>query len=84
MMGGFGFGGMSWIGMILMLVITIGVIVGLVLLVVWVVRRMSANTSQASTQLASGQSAKDIAQARYARGEINREEFQQVLSDISR
>jgi uncharacterized membrane protein len=32
----------------------------------------------------TGQSAVDIAQARDARGEINREEYQQILSDLGR
>ena len=84
MMGNFGYGGMGWIGMILGLVITIAVIVGLVLLVVWAVRRMGGNSTQTGPMNISGQSAKDIAQARYAKGEINREEYQQVLSDLGR
>jgi putative membrane protein len=84
MMGNFGYGGMGWIGMILGLVITIAVIIGLVLLVVWAVRRMGGNSAQTSPMNIAGQSAKDIAQARYAKGEINREEYQQVLSDLGR
>ena len=82
-MGYFGYGGMSWVGMIVGLVITIAVIVGLIFLVVWAVRRMSAGNAQPGAQITSGQSAKDIAQARYARGEINREEYQQLLSDLT-
>jgi len=82
MMGGYG--GFGWIGMILNLVITIGVIIGLVLLVVWAVRRMSGNPIQPVIQNPSGQSAKDIAQVRYAKGEISREEYQQILSDLAR
>lgn len=85
MMGGYGmFGSLGWIGMILNLVITIGVIVGLVLLVVWAVRRMSGNSAQTGSMNSSGPSAKEIAQARYARGEINRDEYQQILSDLGR
>ena len=75
-------GGFGWIGMILNLVITIGVIVGLVLLVVLAVRRMSVNSSQPGSQTSSSQSSRDIAQARYAKGEISREEYQKILSDI--
>ena len=82
MMGGYG--GFGLIGMILNLVITIGVIVGLVLLVVWAVRRMSGNTNQPGFQNLTGQSARDIAQVRYAKGEISREDYQQILSDIGR
>jgi putative membrane protein len=81
MMGNFGYGGFGWIEMIVGLVVTIGVIVGLVLLVVWAVRRMGGNVQSGSQNL-TGQSAKDIAQARYAKGEINREEYQQILSDL--
>lgn len=82
MMGGFG--GYGWIGMILNLVITLGVIIGLVLLVVWAVRRTSTNNAQPGSQNLIGQSARDIAQARYAKGEISREEYQQILSDLGR
>ena len=84
MMGNFGYGGMGWIGMILGLVITIAVIIGLVLLVVWAVRRMSGNNAHTGSQNLTGQSARDIAQARYAKGEITREEYQQILSDLGR
>ena len=82
MMGNFGYGWLGWIGMILGLVITIAVIVGFIILVVWAVRRMSGNPNQPGSQNLTGQSAKEIAQARYAKGEINREEFQQILSDL--
>ena len=84
MMNNFGFGGMGWIGMILGLVITIAVIVGLVFLVVWAVRRMGGNSAQSGSQNVTGQSARDIAQARYAKGEISRDEYQQILSDLGR
>jgi len=82
--GGYGgFGGFGWIGMILGLIITIGVIAFLVLLVVWGVRRIS-KSAQPGSQILSGQSARDIAQARYAKGEISREEYQQILLDLGR
>ena len=85
--GGFGgIGGFGWIGLIINLVLTIGIIVGLVLLAVWAVRRFTHNPHGAF--LSSGQSqgmgtAREILQARYARGEITREEYQQMLTDIS-
>jgi len=84
MMGNFGYGGFGWIGMIVNLVITIVVIVGLVILVMWVVRRMSGNTVHSQLPNLSDQSAKDIANIRYAKGEISREEYQQLLSDLGR
>lgn len=79
----YGWGGLGWIGMIINLVVTIGVIVGLVLLVVWAVRRMSGTTFSGS-QSRSASSAKEIAQERYAKGEINRDEYQQILSDLGK
>jgi putative membrane protein len=76
-------GGFSWIGMAINLVITLAMIVALVLLVVWIVRRTSSPSAQTSPQVPStGASPKDIAQMRYARGEINREEYQQILADL--
>ena len=84
MMGNYGYGGMGWIGMILGLIITIGVVVGLIILVVWIVRRTSGNTIQSGSNALTGQSARDIAQARYAKGEITRDEYQQILSDLGK
>lgn len=81
MMGYYGHG--SWIGMILGLVITVAVIIGVILLVVWAVRRMSGNTTHYAPPSQGSQSAKDIAQARYAKGEITRDEYQQIISDLS-
>ncbi len=77
-----GFGGFGWIGMIIGLVLTVAVIVGVVVLVVWAVRRMSSNPSRNGIQSTAGPSARDIAQARYARGEINRDEYQAIISDL--
>jgi putative membrane protein len=73
---------MGWFGMIIGLVFTIAVIVSVVLLIVWAVRRTSGNSAQSGLQTTSSQSAREIAQARYAKGEINREEYQQILSDL--
>lgn len=78
-----GYGGFGWFGMIFGLILTLAIFVGLILLVVWAVRRVSANNSPRSTQAVTNQSAKDIAQARYARGEITRDEYQQILSDLN-
>ena len=74
-----GFGG---IAMILGLVITAAVLIGLVLLVVWAVRRTGSSANVSLNQTSGNQSAKDIAQARYAKGEITREEYQQIISDL--
>ena len=84
MMGNFGYGGFSWIGMILGAIVSIAVLIGLILLVVWAVRRPSGNPAQPVSQNLTGQSGRDIAQARYAKGEISRDEYQQILSDLGR
>ncbi|MCX6056454.1 MAG: SHOCT domain-containing protein [Chloroflexi bacterium] len=76
-------GGFGWIGIILGLVVMIAVIVGFVFLVVWAVRRMNEKSVHAEFPNSTDLSAKDIAKARYVKGEISREEFQQLLSDIS-
>jgi len=80
MMGGggmMGYGGFGLIGLLFNLVIIIGVVV----LIVWAVKRftsMNANWNQSS----SNQSPREILQARYARGEITPEQYQQMLSDL--
>ena len=81
MMGGggmMGFGGFGLIGLLFNLLIIIGV----VLLVVWAVRRFTSGTTNGSQPLGN-QSPREILQARYARGEITREQYQQILQDLS-
>ena len=78
----FGYGGFGWIGMIVGLLITVGVIVGLVMLAVAAFNRTGEGNTQPKTQVTGGQTAREIAAARYASGEISREEFQRILSDL--
>ena len=73
MMGGFGLIGLA---------INIAIIVGIVVLAVWAVKRFSAGSTN-SGQTSSSQSPREILQERYARGEITREQYQQTLSDLS-
>lgn len=84
MMGYLGYGGFSWIGMLVNMVIMLAIVVGFVFLVIWAVRRTSGNNHQPGIQGSSSQSAKDIAQARYAKGEITRDEYQQILADLAK
>jgi putative membrane protein len=80
--GGFGgFGSFGLVGGILNLVVTIGLIVGVILLVVWAVRRLSAET-RGSEATRGEPSPQEILQARYARGELDREQYQQMLADL--
>lgn len=88
MMGGSGFGGFGTFGLIsgiLNLVITVGVIAGIVALAIWLVRRLGQESgvpTSAKSLTVEGPSPREILQARYARGEIDRDEYQQIFSDL--
>ncbi|NIS81645.1 MAG: SHOCT domain-containing protein [Anaerolineales bacterium] len=82
--GGFGEG--SIVGLILNLVIILGLFVGGVFLIFWIVRRLNAGgQGYGSPQdLEQGRlSPREILDVRYARGEIDREQYQQMLSDFN-
>lgn len=85
MMGGYGnFGWFGIISMLLGLVITIGLIVGLVLLALSLLRRPGPGAGPWTQPRAGEQlSPREILQIRYARGEITREQYQQMLADLS-
>jgi len=74
------FGNYGWIGMIINLVLTIGLIIGLVFLVIWIVKELNNNNSGKQKNQAS--TAIEIAKTRYAKGEITRDEFQNLLTDL--
>jgi putative membrane protein len=66
----------NWIGFILNLVFWVGLIAGLILFVVWALR--DARVPTVNTQL----TAKEILQAKYAQGEISREQYELMKQDI--
>jgi len=76
------FGGMGWIGGLIGMIINLAIIVGVVVLIVWAVRRFTSGAAN-GRQSGGNQSPREILQARYARGEITREQYQQMLSDLS-
>jgi len=76
MMGGWG---MGWFGSIFMLIFWGLVIVGLVLVIRWLLQTSRKDTGPAQ----SGSRALDILKERYARGEIDRQEFEQKKKDLS-
>lgn len=89
-MHGFGmygqYGGLGLIGMVLNLVITLGLIVGAILLVVWLVRRLAPTDGAgiaAPRDVAADLTPREILARRYARGEIDREAYQRMLQDLS-
>lgn len=91
MMGGFGSGvsGLGLFGGLFSLVFSIGLLAVLVLLGIWLWRKVSPalsseTTAQPLTRIRSGgsQSAREILQIRYARGELTREEYLAMLQDL--
>ena len=73
MMGGYGGGG---IGSIIMVAFWVAVIVGIVLLIRWLVMSTSGEVSE------SEDSALEILKKRYARGDIDKKEFDQKKKDL--
>lgn len=82
-----GLGGGEWLIMILCMAFIIAIIIGSVLLITWLVRRSSSNVGGASSSLTPAAppapSAREILQTRYARGEITREQYQEMLADLN-
>jgi putative membrane protein len=83
----FGYGGTFGItAMVFRGLFSLAVLVGLVLLVIWLVRRVSGKQGSvpANANAAVAQpSAREILQTRYANGEIDQEEYRTMLAVIS-
>ncbi len=73
---GWGYG-MGWFGPIFMAVFWVAVIVGIIFLVRW-----AAVSGRFREQGKSEESALDILKKRYARGEITKDEFEEMKKDI--
>jgi putative membrane protein len=76
MMGGYG---MGWFGGILMIVFWILILVGLVFLIKWLIQ----STGRDKTTGSGGNRALEILKERYAKGEIDKEEFDSKRKDLS-
>jgi putative membrane protein len=88
MMGGFGggMGGLGLFGGLLSALLTIGLLAGLVFLGIWLWRRFGASEGVSSWVQSQGTrqpTAREILQTRYARGEIDREEFERMKELLS-
>jgi uncharacterized membrane protein len=84
MMGGGMMGGFGLIGLLLNLV----VLVGIVVLVIWAVRQFSSNRQGAGllgqlNNRPAEATPREIVEERYAHGEITREQYREILSDLS-
>jgi len=79
------FGNTGWTGMMTGMILSIAILVSLIVLVVWSVRRLNYHTASGPQDFNSGSgkaTAREIVQSRYARGELTREQYQQMIADI--
>ncbi len=86
MIGMMGYGVYGWVGLIINLVITVAILIGLAFLVIWIVRRANSGGQFLTIAQRPGEAAsspKEILQARYARGEITRDQYLQMLADLN-
>jgi len=74
---GWGYG-IEWLGMVIMVAFWIAVIVGIIFLI----RRLVLSTRAAAHKAHAEDSALGILKKRYARGEINKEEFEEKKKDL--
>jgi putative membrane protein len=74
---GWGYG-MGWLGPVFMIIILVAV----VLLIVFLVRGISSSGGHGTHNPVTGDSALDILKKRYARGEINKDEFEEKKKDL--
>ena len=80
--GGWGGYGMGMFGMFFGWLFIAALIGGVVLLVIWAARQAGGSASSASRGPAGAQSAREILDARYARGELTREQYLTALEDL--
>jgi putative membrane protein len=76
---GWGYGG--WFSSIIGIIFLIAVVAGVFFLIRWII---SASTKQGSHESGAGDSALEILRKRYARGEINKEEFEEKKKDLEK
>jgi putative membrane protein len=77
MMGGYG---MGWFGTIFMLIFWVLVIVGLIFLIKWLIQTTKRGPE---VMYSSSSRALDILKERYAKGEIDKEEFEEKKRDLT-
>ncbi len=76
-------GSYGWIGPVLNLVLMIGLIIGVILLIVWLARQAASNRQTGNLQVPASPDPKETLKLRYARGEVTREQYLQMLDDLN-
>lgn len=79
MMGGL-FGGLGFIWITFIFLFIAAIIAGVIILIVWAVRRSS---SSPQSQQKSENTAKETLKNRYAKGEITKDEYENIKKEIS-
>jgi putative membrane protein len=95
MMGGFGgccgygwlgnFGSFGWIGLVFNLLILSAFVIGVVALILWLVRRLRGKNAGAyspATIENAQNSPQDVLAIRYARGEIDSDQYKKMVSTL--
>lgn len=81
-MWGYGFdGGVSWLGMGLMMFFGLLVTVGIVLLLVWLVRAPSGRATGAGMRMDADE-ALTVVRRRFAAGEITKEQYEEIVRTL--
>lgn len=83
-MGG-GMGGLGWLWMLPGSVFMLGLVVLVVLATIWLLRALSDRGPERPSSArppAMGASPREVLDLRYARGEMNRDEYQQARRDL--
>ncbi|MDA8091433.1 MAG: SHOCT domain-containing protein [Nitrospiraceae bacterium] len=80
MMGG-PYGGGLW--MVLHFLVWVILLAGLILLIVWIIKRVGRIEGEHGGEISRGETALDVLKKRYARGEISKEDFDRMKKDIS-
>lgn len=78
MMGGFFGGGLGWIGMIFGFIFFVAIIIGVILLIVWLIRRTGYNTTEKPSSRPI-----EILKERYAKGELTKEQYENMKKELS-
>ena len=94
MMGGFGgccgsgwFGslaGLGWVGIVINVLLAVAVMIGLGLLLAWLIRRLRMSSSGVSASAGGDKPAspREVIAVRYARGELTRDDFMRMMTDL--